>query len=88
MIDVFWRLSHKAYHKGYVRIPRVLEIISMVIYSHAVSAKIVIGENSRVYHHGLGCVVLDTTVIGNNTKILQNVTIGNSFSDSSKKGGQ
>lgn len=57
----------------------------MTVSSHAVSAKIVVGEGTTFYHHGLGCVVLDTTHIGSNCKIFQNVTIGNAFSDNPPK---
>ena len=48
----------------------------MIIYGNAISAKASIGQNTIFHHHGLGCVVHDNTVIGNNRHIFQNVTIG------------
>ena len=81
MIDPFWQISHRLYQKRHNIIARFFELISMTVSSHAVSAKIEVGDKSMFYHHALGCVVLDTTKIGKNVKIFQNVTIGNTFSD-------
>lgn len=52
----------------------------MTISSHSVSAQIEIGEESRFWHHGLGCVTLQTVYIGKNCVIFQNVTFGNTWS--------
>ncbi len=83
MIDVFWKIAHKLYNVDMNKLARVFELFSMVISSHAVSAQIEIGEGSEFYHHGLGCVVLQSVHIGKNCKIFQNVTFGNSFSEKS-----
>lgn len=80
MIDPFWNFAHKLYKRGLHRLARFFEILSMAISSHAVSAQIEIGEGSRFWHHGLGCVVLETVHIGKNCKIFQNVTFGNAIS--------
>ncbi len=63
--------------------------MSMMISSHAVSAQIEIGKGTTFFHHGLGCCILNETIIGENCKIFQNVTIGNSFGNTNKckKGG-
>ena len=80
MIDPFWNLAHKLYQLN-LRLPaRFFELISMMISSHAVSAQITIGKGSKFWHHGLGSVVLQSTHIGDNCIIFQNVTIGKSFS--------
>ena len=81
MIDPFWRFSHFLYKKGLRRLARFFEVISMTVSSHAVSAQIEIGEGSRFWHHGLGCVALQTVHIGKNCRIFQNVTFGNAFSN-------
>lgn len=79
MIDIFWKFCNCLYNANLVHTVRIFELLSMCISSHAVSGKIKIGNNSKFYHHALGCTVLSTTVIGENCKIFQNVTIGNTF---------
>lgn len=64
---------------------RFFEVLSMTISSHAVSAQIEIGEGSRFWHHGLGCVALQTVHIGKNCMIFQNVTFGNTLSERSSQ---
>lgn len=81
MIDPFWRLAHSLYKKGFRKSARLFELLSMIICSHAVSARIEIGEGTKFYHHTLGCVVLETVHIGKNCKIFQNVTFGNVLSE-------
>ncbi len=81
MIDPFWSLSHRLYQLKFNKLARFFELISMVISSHAVSAQIEIGEGSRFFHHGLGCVALQSLHIGKNCIIFQNVTFGNHFSN-------
>ena len=85
MIDPCWNIAHRLYKKGMRRTARAFEILSMMISSHAVSAQIEIGEGSRFWHHGLGCVVLETVHIGRNCIIFQNVTFGNTFSKTVEK---
>lgn len=87
MIDPFWSLAHKLYKCNLDRIARPFEVISMIISSHAISAQIEIGEGTKFFHHGLGCVVLQTVTIGKNCKIFQNVTFGNRFSRKPASGG-
>lgn len=81
MINPFWNLAHKLYRKGFRRLARFFEVLSMTISNHAVSAQIEIGDGSRFWHHGLGCVALQTVHIGKNGVIFQNVTFGNTLSD-------
>ena len=80
MIDPFWNLAHKLYQKGFRRLARLFEVLSMTISGHAVSAQIEIGEGSRFWHHGLVCVALQTVHIGKNCMIFQNVIFGNARS--------
>lgn len=87
MIDPFWNLAHRLYRHKLKWPARFFELISMTISSHAVSAQIEIGDGSRFYHHGLGCVALQTLHIGKNCTIFQNVTFGNAFSNNNKFAG-
>lgn len=79
MIDPFWDAAHACYCRRYRRLARMFEVISMMLSSHAVSAEIEIGDGSKFWHHGLGCVAWSGVHIGNNCKIFQNVTFGNKF---------
>ena len=76
-MDPLWRISYKLYHrKHFCKLARIFECLSMKISSHAISAQIELGQGSKFYHHGLGCVCLQTTKIGRDTIIFQNVTFG------------
>lgn len=88
MIDVFWKIAYKLYKLNFHILPRIFELISFIISSHAISAQIDVGNNTKFYHHGLGCTVLQNTKIGANCIIFQNVTIGASFSKNKHGGGQ
>ena len=79
MIDPFWDEAHACYCRRYRKLARMFEVISMMLSSHAVSAEIEIGDGSKFWHHGLGCVAWAGVHIGNNCKIFQNVTFGNKF---------
>lgn len=79
MIDPFWDVAHACYCRRYRKLARMFEVISMMLSSHAVSAEIEIGDGSKFWHHGLGCVAWAGVHIGNNCKIFQNVTFGNKF---------
>ena len=52
----------------------------MAICSHAISAQATVGEGTIFFHHGLGIVIHEDTVIGRNCKVFQNVTIGEKHS--------
>ena len=85
-MDFVWRIAYKLYHSGkHSKLARFFEVISFVISSHAVSAQITLGNNSKFYHHGLGCTALQTVQIGESCIIFQNVTFGNAIIDTSGK---
>lgn len=52
----------------------------MSVCSHAISAQADIGKRTVFFHHGLGTVVHERAVIGDNCLIFQNVTIGEKHS--------
>lgn len=84
-MDIFWNISHKMYKigNGGGILARFFEIISMSICSHAISAQISVGNGTIFYHHGVGTVVHQDVIIGENCKIFQNVTIGAKISGKS-----
>lgn len=56
-------------------IARTFEFINYFICSNAVSAEAQIGEGTKCWHRGLGCVVHYKAQIGRNCRILPNVII-------------
>lgn len=57
-------------------LPGFLNRIMRVLFSCDIPYTVVIGKNTIFAHNALGCVVNEDAVIGENCKILQNVTIG------------
>ena len=84
-----WNPAHRFYKRGRVLrlLARFLEKLNMIICSNAISAKAEIGERTVFKHHGVGCVVHDDAVIGDNCTIMQNVTIGVKGTDGMFDGG-
>lgn len=58
---------------------RVFEILSFIVGANPISAKCKIGNGTRFHHRGVGCVVHDNTIIGDNCIIFQNVTMGSKW---------
>ena len=81
-----WITSHKLY-RGRRRLAHGIELIYQIVCSNSISGKADIGFNTVFFHHGLGCVVHDDAVIGDNCKIFANVTIGNKWSDGKNTSG-
>ena len=76
LMDLFWNTAHRFYGGGYCRIARFFELLSFMIGANEISAKCQIGKDTKFYHRGLGCVVQENTIIGENCRIFQNVTLG------------
>jgi serine O-acetyltransferase len=57
-------------------IPRVFNRLTRLVYSSEIPYTAQIGKGVVFAHKGLGVVIGHDTIIGENTKILQNVTIG------------
>lgn len=73
---LFLRLAISFYGGGYKRSAKVFEKINSILNSCDIHCQIKIGDNSVFMHSGKGCVIHETTVIGNNVRIFHNVTIG------------
>lgn len=65
------------------KISRVLELVNHLICACSVSIDAEIGNRTVFYHRGIGCVVHPKTVIGEDCKIFQGVTIGSKWSKAS-----
>ncbi len=70
------KLSHDLDAKGIPLLPRVMHVISRIIFGCSIPPKVTLGEGVRLAHNGLGVVIHDDAVIGKGTTILHNVTIG------------
>ena len=87
-MNILWRASHKLYKWGkLLGFARILEILNNIICSNGISTKCEIGINTVFFHHGIGCVVHDDAIIGDNCRIFGNVTIGNKWSEGKNTSG-
>lgn len=62
------------------KISRIIELINHILCSCSVSIEAEIGDGTVFYHRGIGCVVHPKTIIGEDCKIFQGVTIGSKWS--------
>ncbi|MCE5090391.1 serine acetyltransferase [Staphylococcus devriesei] len=69
-------LMTKLYSKNVPVIPRLMQQINRLVFATDVPRSVKIGKGTRFAHSGLGCVIHERTIIGENCKILQNVTMG------------
>lgn len=68
-------LTTKLYQKKVPFVPRVMQWFNRSLFSTDIPKSVKIGKGTKFAHSGLGCVVHERAVIGENCKILQNVTI-------------
>ena len=61
---------------------RILELVNHFICACSVSVDAEIGHGTVFYHRGIGCVVHPKSIIGEDCKIFQGVTIGSKWSGS------
>ena len=69
-------LMTKLHRKNIPFIPRIMQQLNRLIFATDIPRSVKIGKGTRFAHSGLGCVIHERAVIGENCKILQNVTIG------------
>lgn len=89
-MNSLWKIAHKwSNNRGGVRkyLSRTIELMLFIVNSNSVSVKASIGRNTIFHHHGVGCVVHDNAVIGENCHIFQNVTLGSKWSHGKLDGG-
>ena len=71
-----YRKMNDAYNKGYLKKAYFYQRVIRLIFSAEIPASVKLEEGVDLVHGGLGCVIHKRSVIGKNTKIYQNVTIG------------
>jgi serine O-acetyltransferase len=86
MKSVLWTIAHKSYESGFRRFARGVELLYFIINGNSISAQAKIGGGTVFFHHGVGCVVHSRSIIGEDCRIFQNVTIGSKWSDDKDPG--
>ena len=69
-------LAHKMREKHIPLLPRIIEWMLRYICGCEIHGIMRVGTGLQLPHNGLGMVINPNTIIGNNVKIYQNVTIG------------
>jgi len=72
---VCYRVANKIYKKGFKKLARFIMAINQFITNIDIHPAATIGENVFI-DHGIGVVIGETTIIGNNVTIYQGVTLG------------
>ena len=75
-ITRYYRKAHWCYNHRIPILPGLIMRICRVLYAIDLPYTCEIGGNVEFQHNGLGCVIHGKPVIGEGTKIYQNVTIG------------
>jgi serine O-acetyltransferase len=72
---VWYRIANALYKKGFKRFARFIMAINQFITNIDIHPGATIGENVFI-DHGIGVVIGETTIVGNNVTIYQGVTLG------------
>lgn len=71
-----YRFGHRCHKNNIPLLPGLISRYMRVVYSIDLSCSTEIGNGTSFVHNGLGCVVNPNAIIGDNVRVLQNVTIG------------
>jgi len=82
---LFYRLSHKLWIKNWRLSAKVISLISRFLTGVEIHPGAKIGKNFFI-DHGMGVVIGETSVIGDNVTMYHGVTLGGTTSYNSKKG--
>ena len=70
------RAAHKMHKKGMRILPKMIYFAQRVICGCSIPPSVEIGKGTKLAHNGLGVVIHDKTVIGEDTIIQANVVLG------------
>ena len=82
---LFYRLSHKLWKKNWKLSARIISLIARFFTGIEIHPGAEIGKNFFI-DHGMGVVIGETSVIGDNVTLYHGVTLGGTTSYNSKKG--
>lgn len=68
--------AHYHYVKKHYKIATFYSTMLRIIFSCDIPAEVEFATNSQLVHNGLGCVFHPKTIVSDNCKIYQNVTLG------------
>lgn len=71
-----YRVGHWLNNKKTPLIPAIIQRLIRVLFACELPMTAKIGKGSQLHHNGLGVVIHEKAVLGDNTHIYQNVTIG------------
>jgi serine O-acetyltransferase len=77
----FYRVARWLYLHHIPFLPKLIMLLIFLIYNSKISYKCEIGENSFFGYGGIGVVLHEKTIIGKNSVVGQNVTIGGGGQD-------
>lgn len=75
-ILTLYRLGHFLHNANLTRAARFISIVIRILFSAEIPSSCKLGKNVILKHGGLGIVIHDTAVVGDNSIIFHNVTIG------------
>lgn len=76
-----YRIGNFLYRKKLIKLSIICSYLNRFLFSVWIPSSAKIGKNFKLGYGGLGTVIHSNCVIGNNTQINQNVTIGRNFGD-------
>lgn len=76
MASYLFYIAVKFRHYHIAIFAKLIEIVLRYFFGCEVSSKMSVGKGMRLLHNGLGVVIHPKSVIGDNLRIHQNVTIG------------
>lgn len=76
LVTRIFRIAQSAYAYKIPFAPKVFWAINRIIFACDIPFTVSCGDGTQFYHNALGVVIHPKTVIGNNCRIYQNVTLG------------
>lgn len=76
-----YRLGNWLYRKNFKRTSKLISYTNRLMFSVWIPSSATIGRNFTLGYWGLGIVIHNNTIIGDNCQVNQNVTIGRNFGD-------
>ena len=76
MVLKFYRLIYFLHQKKFNRLAKIVWLIKRIIFACDIGIGAKIEKGVKFYHNGLGCVIHPRSIIGENTSVYQNVTLG------------
>lgn len=70
------RISHRLFKSGIPVLPRIFRFFIFLLYNSDIPSSVVIGKGTLFGHSGIGVVIHQNAVIGENCMIGQGITIG------------